>query len=130
MGKFPFSVGKFLQRVDEFFQEENIVFLCFVRLCRKRGLYQKSEDNKKRFEKQYGEATRNNLNRVLADLKQDLRVESEKLRQKKTIQERKYINRIFKGELQRENKLISYERAFKMLENDMYIAGIGQAVLE
>ena len=35
-----------------------------------------------------------------------------------------------KGELQRENKLISYERAFKMLENDMYIAGIGQAVLE
>ena len=36
----------------------------------------------------------------------------------------------FKGELQRENKLISYERAFKMLENDMYIAGIGQAALE
>ena len=35
-----------------------------------------------------------------------------------------------KGELQRENKLITYERAFKMLENDMYIAGIGQAVLE
>ena len=35
-----------------------------------------------------------------------------------------------KGELQRENKLISYERAFKMLEKDMYIAGIGQAVLE
>ena len=37
---------------------------------------------------------------------------------------------LLKGELQRENKLISYERAFKMLENDMYIAGIGQAVLE
>ena len=36
----------------------------------------------------------------------------------------------FKGELQRENKLISYERAFKMLENDMYMAGIGQVVLE
>ena len=30
----------------------------------------------------------------------------------------------------RESKLISYERAFKMLENDMYISGIGQAVLE
>ena len=27
----------------------------------------------------------------------------------------------FKGELQRENKLISYEGAFKMRENDMYI---------
>ena len=37
---------------------------------------------------------------------------------------------MIKGELQRENKLISDERAFKMLENDMYIAGIGQAVLE
>ena len=35
-----------------------------------------------------------------------------------------------KGELQCENKLISYERAFKMLVNDIYIAGIGQAVLE
>ena len=35
-----------------------------------------------------------------------------------------------KGELQRKNKLILYERAFKMLENDMHIAGIGQAVLE
>ena len=37
---------------------------------------------------------------------------------------------LIKGELQRENKLISYEREFKMLENDMYIAGIGQVVLE
>ena len=35
-----------------------------------------------------------------------------------------------KGELQRENKLIAYEKAFKMLENDMYVAGISQAVLE
>ena len=41
-----------------------------------------------------------------------------------------YYRHHFKGELQRENKLISYERVFKMLENDMYIAGIGQAVLE
>ena len=34
------------------------------------------------------------------------------------------------GELQRENMLISYERAFKMLDNDMYITAIGQTVLE
>ena len=40
------------------------------------------------------------------------------------------VSDILKGELQRENKLISYEGAFKMLENDMYIAGIGQVVLE
>ena len=32
--------------------------------------------------------------------------------------------------MQRENKLISYERVFKMLENDMCITGIGEAVLE
>ena len=35
-----------------------------------------------------------------------------------------------KGKLQPENKLISYERAFKMLKNDTYITIIGQAVLE
>ena len=34
------------------------------------------------------------------------------------IDHRLYLN----GELQRENKLISYERVFKMLENDMNIA--------
>ena len=34
-----------------------------------------------------------------------------------------------KGKQQHENKLISYERASKMLENDTYIAEIGQAVL-
>ena len=37
---------------------------------------------------------------------------------------------MLKGEPQRENKMISYERAFKMLGNDMYITGIGQTVLE
>ena len=42
----------------------------------------------------------------------------------------KDIKFIIKGELQREKKLISYERVFKMLENDMYFAGIGQAVLK
>ena len=35
-----------------------------------------------------------------------------------------------KGELQHENNLISYERAFTVLDNDMYVAGISPAVLE
>ena len=35
-----------------------------------------------------------------------------------------------KGQLQRFYKLMSYERAFKMLKNDMCITEIGQAVLE
>ena len=41
-----------------------------------------------------------------------------------------FISIQFKGDLQCENKLISYERAFKMLENDIYIVGIGHGVLE
>ena len=39
-------------------------------------------------------------------------------------------NKSLKRELQWENKLMSYEKAFKMLENDRYIARICQAVLE
>ena len=34
-----------------------------------------------------------------------------------------------KGELQCKNKLISDDKAFKMLKNDMYFAGFGQAIL-
>ena len=36
----------------------------------------------------------------------------------------------FKGELQRQNKLISSERPFKILQNETKIIKIGQAVLE
>ena len=40
------------------------------------------------------------------------------------------INRDLKGELQRQNKLISFERPFKILQNETKIIKIGQAVLE
>ena len=46
----------------------------------------------------------------------------------KSVQKR--LTAKLKGELQRENKFISHERPLKMLENDMYITGIVQAVLE
>ena len=36
---------------------------------------------------------------------------------------------VIKGELQPESKLIAYEIAFKMLEINMYVTGIDQAVL-
>ena len=36
----------------------------------------------------------------------------------------------FKGQLQMFYKLTSYERAFRMLKNDMCVTEIGQAVLE
>ena len=37
---------------------------------------------------------------------------------------------LFKGQLQRFCKLVSYERAVKILKNDVCITEIGQAVLE
>ena len=37
---------------------------------------------------------------------------------------------MLKGELQRQNKLISSERPFKILQNETKIIKIGQAVLE
>ena len=37
---------------------------------------------------------------------------------------------LFKGQLQRKYKLLSYERALKMPKNDMCITVIGQVVLE
>ena len=36
----------------------------------------------------------------------------------------------YKGQLRRKYKLLSYERALKMLKNDICITVIGQAVLE
>ena len=51
---------------------------------------------KRKFEKQYGKATINNLNATITKLKQNLTVESEKLKRRKSIDERKYVNRIFK----------------------------------
>ena len=42
----------------------------------------------------------------------------------------KELNRALKGELQRQNKLISSERPFKILQNETNIINIGHAVLE
>ena len=48
----------------------------------------------------------------------------------KSTQQGKLIRNFFKGELQRQNKLISSERPFKILQNETKIIKIGQAVLE
>ena len=39
------------------------------------------------------------------------------------------VERLFKGQLQRVYKFVSYERAVKILKNDICITEIGQAVL-
>ena len=65
--------------------------------CNKTKKYSKHQnDIKRKFEKQYGKTTLNNLKYTLARRKQDLAVECEKFRRRKLIWERKYINRIFK----------------------------------
>ena len=46
------------------------------------------------------------------------------------LEEVKYCKTVIKGELQRQNKLISSERPFKILQNETKIIKIGQAVLE
>ena len=40
------------------------------------------------------------------------------------------VNHVLKGELQRQNKSISSERPFKILQNETKIIKIGQAVLQ
>ena len=47
-------------------------------------------------EKQYGKCTAKNLLRIQTELKQDLKKESLKLKRRKKIEERRYINRMFK----------------------------------
>ena len=40
------------------------------------------------------------------------------------------FSKYVKGQLQRKYKLLSYERIFKMLKNDIHVTVIDQAVLE
>ena len=49
-----------------------------------------------KIEKEYGKATTENLRYIQVMLKQDLKVQSEKLKRRNTIQERRYINRMFR----------------------------------
>ena len=51
---------------------------------------------KRIMEKQYGKTSTENLKCVRTMLKQHLKVQSEKLKRRNTIQERRYINRMFR----------------------------------
>ena len=65
--------------------------------CHKSKKYTKHQRNiKYKMEKQYGMITTDKLKYLKANLKQELKVESLKLRNKKLIQERRNINRMFK----------------------------------
>ena len=56
--------------------------------CNRTKAYSKHQKEiKRKFEKQYGKATINNLNATIAKLKQNLTVESEKLKRRKSIHE-------------------------------------------
>ena len=78
-------------------QKENITHTHVLIECNKTMEYSKHQnDIKKKFEKQYGKTTLNNLKYTLPRLKQDLAVEREKFGRRKLIREKKYISRIFK----------------------------------
>ena len=51
---------------------------------------------KRKMEKQYGKCTAKNLMKIQAELKQDLKIESLKLKKRKTIEEGRYVNRMFR----------------------------------
>ena len=51
---------------------------------------------KRKMENQYGKCTAKNLMKIQTELKQDLKIESLKLKKRKTIEERRYTNRMFR----------------------------------
>ena len=64
-------------------------------MLRTTKVYGPSEDIEHKLKKWYGKTTKENLKRVRTLLKQDLTAECEKLRKRKTINERQRINRNF-----------------------------------
>ena len=65
--------------------------------CYKNQKYTRHQrEIKCRIEKQYGGITKSKLEFISTQLKQELKVESHKLKNRKTIQEKRYINRMFK----------------------------------
>ena len=66
--------------------------------CHKKQHFTKHQKNiKYRMEKQYGKITTSKLKHIQMQLKQDLKIECQKLRDRKVIQQRRYINRLFKN---------------------------------
>ena len=65
--------------------------------CYKNQKYTRHQrEIRRRIEKQYGGITKSKLELISTQLKQELKVESHKLKNRKTVQERRYINRMFK----------------------------------
>ena len=50
----------------------------------------------RKMEKQYGKCTAKNLMKTQTELKQDLKIENLKLKKRKTVEERRHINRMFR----------------------------------
>ena len=65
--------------------------------CDKNQRHTKNQKNiRRRIEKQYGKTTTSKPEQIQNHLKQELKVESQKLRKRKKIRERRYANRVFK----------------------------------
>ena len=65
--------------------------------CYRKQEYTKNQKNiRRKIEKQYGKATTTRLQQVQTQLKQKLKVEGKKLKKRRIIRERRYIDRMFK----------------------------------
>ena len=65
--------------------------------CNKKQQFTKHQRSiKYRMEKQYGNVSTHKLQQIQLHLKQELRIESQKLKNRKVIRERRNINRMFK----------------------------------
>ena len=76
---------------------ENSQTLNVLLKCNEKQQYAKNQKSiNRRIEKQYGKTATSKLQQIQAHLKQDLRIETQRLRKRKLIRERRYINRMFK----------------------------------
>ena len=65
--------------------------------CRRENKYTKHQRNiKQKMEKWYGRITADKIQEVQLNLKQELKAESEQFRKQKVLQQRRYVNRMFK----------------------------------
>ena len=65
--------------------------------CQKADKFTRHQQSiKRKMEKQCGKCTAKNLMKTQTELKQDLKIENPKLKKRKSVEERRYINRLFR----------------------------------
>ena len=77
--------------------QEKLSYTTVLIKCNEKQQFTKHQRNiKYRMEKQYGKVSTHKLQQIQLHLKQELRVESQKLKNRTVIRDRRNINRMFK----------------------------------